>query len=329
MSRRVFLQNLTLLAAAASLPAQSSIAANSDKIRRIGFLVPSEGYDRAWDQLIFSLSRLGWSQGKNLEILTRHAYGRTEDLTALCKELIDAGVELIVTTGASAAREALKVQRNIPIISAGMVDPFASGLVTSLSQPNVNLTGVSILFDDITLKLLELAKNIDPSTSKVATLSNPTSTTADRVPAKLTTAAAAMGMTNQVFKCRDWPAISAMFEQMVMNEQSCLLVVQSPYFVSVAAEIAQLAIKNKIICLGQSESYVQAGFLGSYGVDYTKIFIQSSRYVDKILRGGTANQLPIEQASEVQIALNRHTFKALGLDTVSYTHLTLPTKRIV
>ena len=314
MSRRVFLQNLTVIAASASIQVGSALAANPDKIRKIGFLVPGEGYESAWDQLIFSLHSLGWSQGRNLQILTRKTYGRTEDTAGLFKELIAAGIELVVTTGASAAREALKVQTSIPIISAGMVDPLAAGLVTSLAQPNVNLTGVSILFDDIALKLLELVKVLDPTVTKIATLSNPTSTTASRVPAKLTTAAAEMGISNQVFQARDLPAISAVFDQMIANEQKCLLVLQSPYFVSVCKEIAQLAIEHKIMCVGQVETCVQGGFIASYGVNYTTIFAQSANYVDKILKGKAVNQLPIEQAGEMAIALNRSTFKALDLD---------------
>ena len=315
MLRRSFFQKLSIVATSVlSLHGGFSHAINSSLKKKLGFLVSGEGYDDAWAQLVSSLAQLGWIQGNNLEIITKRSHGQNQKVSGLVAELTEAKVDVIVTTGASAAREALKVEMHVPIVGAGMVDPLAAGLVASLAHPDTNLTGISILFDDISLKLLELLANIDPTIKKIATLSNPSSTSSGRVTDRLTRVAASIGIENQVYFCQDSADVVDAFKQMVANDQKCLLVLQSPYYVSIGAEIAQLAIQHRVICLGQAEVYATAGFMGSYGVSYPKIFAQSAKYVDKILKGYRINELPIEQADDIQIVLNSRTFKTLNYD---------------
>ena len=312
MKRRPFLQKISLGALFSFTSTFSAFAASRSPTRKIGFLISAAGYETAWDALTLSLKQKGWIEGKNLQIVTKKVNSQRTDIADKARELIELGCELIVTTGASTAKEILKLTSTLPIIDAGMVDPVLGGLVTSLSHPNTNLTGISILFDDISLKLLELILSLDPQTKEIATLSNPQSTTNPRVPDKLTKVGATMGIRNQVFLNNNVSEMASIFKQMQRNRQKFLIVLQSPYFVSNSAPIAKLAIEYNIAVLGQEEVYTQAGFFASYGVDYIEIFQRSATYVDKVLKGAKVNQLPIEQATTLELILNLKTVKALN-----------------
>ena len=306
------MQSLALLPLSGVHEIGSAAPSDTGKKRKIGFLIPAQGNDQAWQQLLLHLNKLGWFDGHNIEILTKRAHGQSQKIPGLFAELVGAGVEVVVTTGASSARAALTVETDVPIVGAGLVDPVVGGLVTSLAHPNVNLTGVSILFDDISLKLLELLVRIDPSVTSIATLCSPISTTSPRVPNKLKEVASSMGIDNQIIYCSEESHIPRVFDEIGQLQPQALLVVQAPFFIAASKQIAALAIEHKIIALGQAEVYAEAGFLASYGVNYPRIFGQAATYVDRILKGTSVSLLPIEQASDLQIVLNMSTFKSLN-----------------
>ena len=300
---------------AAALFAPMLGRAQSARLRKIGILVPAPGYPDRYEALKTGLKELGWIEGKNLSIEWRHAEGKYERLTGLTSELIKAGVELIVTNSTSATSSARKATSTVPIVAAAIGDPVVSGLAASLAHPGGNITGVSIIFDSVGPKMLELAFSVLPRLVRPALLQNSRGNNAfsKQLAGDLHSLAATRGATPIILGASTVEELDAALATAVRERADALLVMVEPFMVSQRAHVAKFALEHRLPAFAQSTEFVESGFLASYGPDFRAAFRRSASFVDRILKGARPGNLPIEQTTALELAVNRKTETALGL----------------
>ncbi len=284
---------------------------------RIGYLaVDLASGIRNRDAFLQGLRDLGYSEGRNVLIEYRDAEGRLERLPALAAALVALKVEVIVagggTAGALAAKQATPT---LPVVFTGVGDPVADGLVISLARPGGNVTGLSLLGPEIVGKLLELLKQAVPGVSRVALLLKPDATP-NRMKLFLKeadVAAQALGVRLQVVEARGPADFERAFSDMSRARAGALTVLATPVFSSARHRLVDLAEKNRLPTVFAFREYVEAGGLMSYGPDLVDLSRRASIFVDKILKGAKPGDLPVEQPTKFELAINLRTAKALGL----------------
>ena len=300
----------------------SPVAAEAEqaaKIVRIGYL----GFDRAAgdprqrEAFLQGLRDLGYVEGRNLVIEWRDAEGKPERLPALAAELVALKVDVIMTEGGTRGVLAAKqATRTLPIVFPLVGDPIAEGLVTSLARPGGNVTGLSGVSPELVGKSLELLKQAVPGVSRVAFLLKPDAmpdrAKKDRLKAA-DVAARALGVRLQVVEARGPEDFDRAFSDMTRARAGALAVLGTPVFNNERRRLVDLAAKNRLPTVYSFRLYVEAGGLMSYGPDLPDLFRRSATYVDKILKGATPGDLPVEQPTKFELVINLRAAKALGL----------------
>jgi putative tryptophan/tyrosine transport system substrate-binding protein len=286
--------------------------AQSRPIRRIGILLPNSApaLNGAFRK---RLAGLGWIEGQNLVIHSRHADNDNERLRDLAAELVALKVEVIITTstrGALATKAATSV---IPIVFALVANPVGSGIVSNLARPGGNITGLSNLAGDVGIKQLELLKALMPKLERTAFLNDPSIAAGRDISANVRAAAERTGISLMVIEAKTAAEIAPAFERASRERATAMIVPPGSLYVSHAKQIVELAKHHRMATAHQDRNTVAEGALVSYGVDFVDGFARSAVYVDKILKGAKPGDLPVEQADRFVIAINRTTAKALGI----------------
>jgi putative ABC transport system substrate-binding protein len=314
MDRRRFLLTSLAGALAGPLAVEAQPAA---KVPRIGWLpVNLAAAPHNLEPFRQGLRDLGYVEGRNLVIETRDAEGRLERLPALAAELVALKVDVIVAPGTPQALAAKNATRTIPIVFVGAADPVREGLVTSLARPGGNATGSSNLAPELVGKRLELLKQAVPAVSRVAVLRQP-GAVPERAEKDMLkeaeVAARALGLQPQFVEARGPADVDRAFSDMTRARAGALTVLPSAMFVSERRRLVDLAAKNRLPAVYGSREFVDAGGLMSYGPNIADLNRRAATYVDKILKGAKPGDLPIEQPTKFEVAINLKTAKALGL----------------
>jgi putative ABC transport system substrate-binding protein len=311
ISRRTFLATVTggLLAAPVRAGAQTT------KVYRIGLLSPFSPADGTlWHQAFRQgLRDLGWVEGKNISIEVRYADGRTDRLPGLVAELVRLSVDVIVTSVTPDTRAAKNATRTIPIVMVSPGDPVQTGLVASLARPGGNITGLSQMAPDLAGKRLELLKEIVPKLSRVAVIWNPDGGSSTLSWNELQGPAKKLGVQLRSLEVRSVDDLEGALDDAARAGAGALAILTSPIFATNLKRIAEFAIKNRLPSIFHLAEYVDVGGLVAYGTDRSDLFRRAAGYVDKILKGAKPTDLPIEQPTKFELALNLKTAKALGL----------------
>ena len=314
INRRTFLiGSLVVFAASRAVNSQQT-----GKVYRIGFLGIANA--SSWASQIAALRQglrdLGYEEGKNLVIEYRWANEDFDRLTKLAAELVSVKVDLIVTHGTPGSRAAKQATTTIPIVMAAVGDPVRSGLVASLARPGGNLTGNSILEFDLTLKRLQLVREVIPKASRVGLLYVPgTQIGAVTVGGAraVDDAAGSLGMRVHRFGIREPNDLASALATMAKEKTDALMMGTDALLVVHYGEIARLAVQHRLPTVGAAKQFVGAGGLFAYGVNVVETYRHAAVYVDKIIRGAKPADLPIEQPTKYVLAVNLNTAKALGL----------------
>jgi putative ABC transport system substrate-binding protein len=308
--RRAF---ITLLGGAAAWPLTAS-AQLSAKVYRIGFLgVFSEAeYRRYVDALRTGLRQLGYEEGRNITIHYRWAEAQYERLSDLAAELVKLNVDVIVTHSTPGALAAKQATSTIPII-ANSGDPVAAGIVASLARPGGNVTGVTFFFAEVCAKRLELIKEAVPTLTRVAVLVNPANASTPIALAAMQTTATALGVELAPIEVKARDEIAAAIVMVSKERASALVAIEEPLFLSYPRQMAELAMRNRVAMIG-FRPHAQAGALMEYGVDTADLFYRLASFVDKILKGTSPTDLPIERAVKFDLIVNLKSAKALGIE---------------
>lgn len=314
MSRRA------LVAAVAVAVLMAPLAAGAQQagmIPRIGFLTSSShsGID-GHRPLVPWLQALGHVEGRNIAFESRHAAGDDDRLPRLAAELVRSNVSLIVTTGTPAIRAAKEATSTIPIVMLASGDPVSAGLITSLSRPGGNITGVTVLAPELSGKRLELLKEIVPRLTRVAVLWNPADPDKRLEWSETQAAARRLGLQLVSLEARK-PADLAPAFQAARNQRAGALVVLDDRLTSAyLVDIADLARKSRLPTMYPRRQFVDhlgGRGLMSYGPSTLDLSRRLAQYVDKILKGARPADLPVEQPQEFELAINLPTADALGL----------------
>jgi len=259
------------------------------------------------------LRELGYVEGKNIAIEYRCAYGKFNHLPTLAAELVRRRVSVIVTLGGVDTRAAKKATSTIPIVMLQDPDPITSGFVTNLARPDGNITGLSRLTRQIGAKRLELLKEIVPKLSRLAVLGmsrNPINAPALREVQEATTATGVALQYLDVLSSKD---IEVSFQAATDKHADAVLVLPGPVIVPARKEIVRLAAKHRLPAIYDRKEFVEAGGLISYGASITDLARRGATYVDKILKGATPSDLPIELPTKFELAINPKAADAIGI----------------
>jgi putative ABC transport system substrate-binding protein len=260
------------------------------------------------------LRDLGYVEGQNVLIEYRSADGRAERLTDLARELIRLEVDVIVTTGTSAALSARHVTDTIPIVMAASGDPVFAGLVSSLKRPGGNVTGLhGMIRSDVAGARLQLLRELMPRLSRVGVLRDSGDAYAALMVKDIEKVARRIGV--QLHGVDAWrPAdLERAFEAAILDRVDALIAVEGILTLADLPRIVQFAAMSRLPAIYGLREFVEAGGLLSYGADRRDLFRRSAGYVDRILKGATAADLPVEAPTKFELVLNLKTARALGL----------------
>jgi putative ABC transport system substrate-binding protein len=312
MRRRKF---ITLLgSAAAGLPL--AVRAQQPAMPVIGFLF--SGTPEAGATLVASfrkgLSEAGYVEGRNVAVEYRWAEDNYDRLPGLAADLVHRQVAVITSVGALpdtlAARAATT---SIPIVFSIGGDPVQLGLVTSLSRPGANLTGVTNLNTEVLPKRLELMHELVPSATKIALLVNPTNSAAETQSKDVQAAARTLGLEIDVLDASTVREIDATFVNWAQQRSGGLVIAGDGLFVNRSKQFAALALRHAVPAIFQFRDFVAAGGLMSYGANGSDASHLAGIYTGRILKGEKPADLPVQQVTKVELIINMKTAKALGL----------------
>jgi putative tryptophan/tyrosine transport system substrate-binding protein len=321
-----------------ALPLCTPRAVAQDKVWRIGFLDPSMPPTAAvpsanLEAFRQGLDGLGYLEGQNNIIEARFADTDRSRLPTLAKELVDQGVDVIVTVGTPTVFAAKKATATIPIIMAGSYDPVGNGLVASLAHPGGNVTGFAHLpGPEFAGKALQLLKDAAPNISRIAILADSEGIPWEQNPRAraLSSAAKDLELTllpHDVIGVKSETEFDSILSKIVEERADALFVF--PDFVNNKYEkaILDFASANRLPSMGQHTSFVERGGLMYYYTDWSELRRRAAAYVDKIFKGAMPADLPVQQPSRFELIVNVKTAEALGL-TIPRSVLALADKVI-
>ena len=317
MKRRAFIAGL---GGAAAWPLVAR-AQQVTKIPRIGILAPgpSEGPDATratLNSLVAGLRELGYAEDQNIVIERLFGESNADRLRELAAELVKRQVDVIVALSTTAARPAQQATSLIPIVAAGMADPVEDGLVASLARPGGNVTGTTFLGPELVAKRLQLLSEVVPQHSRVAILWHPRAY-GDRTMAGMLKeaerAAVALGIQLQFVPATSPEDITGAFSLMTRERADALSVFPSPVLFAAYGRIAGIAAEKRLPTIYAAREGVEVGGLMSYGANLPNLARQTAVYVDQILKGAKPAQLPVQQPTKFELAINLKAARALGL----------------
>jgi putative tryptophan/tyrosine transport system substrate-binding protein len=311
MKRREFI----VLVAGATVWNHAARGQQAASVRRIGLLSPFSPTDTLlwYKALLRGLRDVGWADGKNLTIEYRYAEGRNERLPALVTDLIRQKVDIIVTTVTVDTLTAKNATAEIPIVMVAVGDPVSVGIVKSLARPGGNITGLSQMTPDLSGKRLELLKEIVPNVSAVAALFNPEDQLSTLDWKEARRSAQTLGIEFHSLEVRSTDDLDKVLNEAAKSRVDALVIMPSPVLFENLKRIADFALQNRLPTTFHLREFADLGGLISYGVDRRDLFRRAATYVDKILKGASPADLPIEQPTKFELVINLRTAKTLGL----------------
>jgi putative ABC transport system substrate-binding protein len=260
------------------------------------------------------LKEAGFAEGQDVSIEFRWAEGHYDRLSPLATELVSRGVEVILAASLPAALAAKQVTTTIPIVFVMGADPVKLGVVASLNRPSGNITGIYQYFGALGGKRLELIRDLVPSLSILAILSNPKNPNAEDHLDEIQFAARAVGQRIDVLRASTESEIDAAFADIVQRKDSALFVADDPFFGVRRDQIVALAARHKVPASYYAREFALAGGLMSYGSSSGENNRQAGIYVGRILKGARPSELPVVQPTKFELIINLKTAKTLGLN---------------
>jgi len=285
------------------------------KIPRIGFLLATSPSSNAarYEAFRQGLRELGYVEGKNLVIDRRFAEGKLDRLPSLAAELVRLNVDVIVTSGGISTRAAKEATVTIPIVMVQDNDPVANGFVASLARPGGNITGLATLAPELSGKRLELLKEIVPRLSRVAVFGTSINPGNAQSLKEIQLAAGAFKVQLQYLDVLEPKDIETAFRAATKGRADAVIVLVSSVLNSHRTQVVELAVKARLPVIYPFLEFVEAGGLMTYGVNFTDLYRRAATYVDKILKGRTPADLPVEQPMKFEFIVNLKAAKQIGL----------------
>ncbi len=316
MRRREF---ITLVGSAAATWPLAARAQQSDRMRLIGVLMGLAESDREAQSWVAAfreeLQKLGWTEGRNIEINTRWATADVESMKRLAKELAALQPDFILTSTTPATAAMLQYTRTIPIIFVLVGDPVGSGFVASMARPGGNATGFTPIEGSLGGKWVEVLKEIAPRVARVTLMFNPpTATFVEGYLNAFKAAAASLGVEAIISPVHDMSELESVIAAQAREPNSGLVVIPDAFTIGHRAEITLLADHYRVPAVYWSRSFAELGGLISYGPVLIDEYRRAASYADRILKGAKPSELPVQAPVKFELVINLKTAKALGLD---------------
>jgi putative ABC transport system substrate-binding protein len=314
MRRREF---ITLLGGAAASWPLAARAQQTERVRRVGVLMSQAADDPEAQARITAFSQglqeLGWSVDRNLQIETRWA--TADDLHRHAAELVALAPDVLVAaTGSTTVAPLLQATRTVPIVFVTVIDPVGAGFVASLARPGGNATGFMNYEYGMSVKWLELLKEIAPRVTRAAVLRDPAIASGIGQFGAVQAVAPSLGVELSPVDVRDAGEIERAIAAFARESNGGLVVTASPSANTHRRPIIALAARHRLPAVYPVRFHVTAGGLIAYGVDLVDQFRRTAGYVDRILKGEKPADLPVQAPSKYETVINLKTAKALGLD---------------
>jgi len=318
MKRRDFIMVVSGALAAWPLTARGQ---QISKVARIGMLIPAAS-DSPVAREVFGLVRqgladFGYVEGRDFVVEQRGGDGTSERLAALAFELVSLRVDIIVAIATPAARAAQRATATIPIVVGSVGDPVQDGLVTSLSHPGGNITGTTFLGPELVAKQLALLKELIPAVSRIAVLWNPMAFGEQTIAGMVKQTAQAARDLGLELRYLEVPALDA-FERVIADaargQADALFQFPNPTFFENRKRLVDLAARYRLPAMYNSREFVAVGGLIGYGANPLILNRRTAFFIDKILKGAKPADLPVEQPTVFEFAINRTAAKTLGIN---------------
>jgi putative tryptophan/tyrosine transport system substrate-binding protein len=311
MRRREFIAGI---GGAAALPFAAR-GETQKKVYRVGFLeTTSQALNVPnLDAFRKAMRELGYREGTNLTIDYRSAEGHTERFPTLAAELVRLKDDVIVPRGTPAALAAADATTTIPIVITAIAEPLGSGLVASLARPGRNVTGFSSYVTDLDAKRVEILKELVPGMVRLAALLNPQNPNHAAEWLEIEKAARTLRVEPMQTIARTSAEIDAAFERAVAQRANAIIVGLDTLTQTNRDQIIALAARHRLPAMYSARESVDAGGLIVYGTNYPDLYRRTAAYVDKILKGAKAAELPVQQPTKFELVINLKTAKLLGL----------------
>lgn len=279
------------------------------RMYRVGILTLS-GAEKLRD----SLRELGYVEGRNVVFEIRNSKGRADVVADLASDLVREKVDVIIASNPAFVFGARRATTTIPIVMVHTPDPVELGLVASLAHPGGNITGTTTLSVSLSIKQLELLKEVVPKASRIAVLWNPDNPWHPITVNGLRQERRSLGLQLQMLAMRGPDEFGDAFRLMTRGRAQAVLVLADPMTFVHRRELADLVAKHHLPLMGSLREYAEAGGLMAYWADGNELYRRAAGYVDKILKGAKPADLPIEQPTRYELVVNRKIARTLGLE---------------
>src|SRR5919109_461968 len=286
--------------------------AQQTKVPRLGVLylgAPNANLD----VFIQGLRELGYIEGKNILIEYRFAEGKEDRLPELATELARLKVDAIFTTGTPATFALKQATKTIPIVFFGTSDPVGTGAVASLAHPGGNITGITAQASDLWPKRLELLKEVFPKLSRVAMVWNKGNAGMNLEAKATQEVAGPLGVALQDRGGKDANELDTVFALMIKDRPDGFLALMDPVLNSYQKRMLDFLAQNRLPAIFENKAWVEAGGLISYGANYADAHRRAAGLMDKILKGAKPADIPVEQPTKFELAVNLKTAKQIGV----------------
>jgi putative tryptophan/tyrosine transport system substrate-binding protein len=281
------------------------------RVWRIGFI--AHRYEKFYDPLFSGLRELGYVEGQNLIVERRYAQGNAERFKEFAQEMVRLNVDAVIVVTTPAAMAVRNETKTIPIVHPAAIDPVGTGLIVSLAHPGGNVTGLAVLNGETSAKRVQLLQEVIPGLSKGAVLwnsANPANSLAWR---ETESAGDKLGVKLTSREVRSLTDFEAAFAAMAEQNPDVLLVIQDALTLENRKAIIDFALQNKLPSMFVGKEWVEEGGLMSYGDRLPERYRRAADIVDKVLRGTKPADIPVEQPTTFELAVNLKTAKAIGL----------------
>jgi putative ABC transport system substrate-binding protein len=256
---------------------------------------------------------LGWLEGRNVEYRIVSASGDVDRLDALANELIGQKVEVIVASSSAATRAAQRATKTIPIVMVGVSNAVGTGFIASLAKPGGNITGVSNQREEAFSKLIGILHEVMPRAQRIAILLNESNSSYGGLWAAAQSACAALDLVALHVVASVPAQLGAAIAQIVRQQSQAVVVVPDPVYLNERTKLQELMQATRLPAAYGLREHVVAGGLLSYGADPVANYRLAATYVDKVLKGAKAAELPVQQPTVYELVINLKTAKALGI----------------
>lgn len=321
MQRRTFV----LSTVAGILAAQCSNAQEAGKLYQVGFLHLGGPPLPSFELLVRTLRDLGWIEGKNIQFEPRYAKGKIDQLPALVAELVSRRVDLIFAVSNAAAFASKQATSTIPIVFSASHGAVETGLVASLRRPGGNMTGTESLAPELDAKRIQLLHETLPKAARFVVISNPLDQGTPLHNKWSGDSAKKLGIRLENVSLRHPNDLESALAAITKIAPDGILLMTDSITYALRKQIVGYALAKRLPLVSEFSYYTELGGLLSYGPRFESLFTRAADYVDKILKGAKAGELPVEQPTELELAVNIRTAKALRI-TIPPTVMALATK---